>query len=331
MKNINRPLIPRLILLALVVITFSLLNPSYRGWGNVYTVFESFAYIGLIALGLGIVMIAGELDLSVGSMAAVSGILAIQLIKWGIAVSVIVPTIIALVFGLSQGYIIGRLRMNSVVFTIGISIALRGLAYIISGEQSAVLPLESINVVDLVSFRIGIFSPFSIMTITIMILLYILMRFSRRGREIYAIGGGRSEALAAGVSPTKAMSIAFAICAGCAGLAGALVSLKSGSASPAAHSDIMLYAITGILIADFSISGGTGSIPGLFLGVITLISLTAGLSSLQIPKDIQNFAIGSLLVLVIIVDLLSRSEQFNAFIRSFRKPKVSQNSSKLSK
>ncbi len=326
MKNATRPLVPRLALFLLVVTVFSLLNHRYMSWGSLYAVFESFAFVGLIALGLGPVMIAGELDLSVGSVAAVAGILAIQLIGFGMVVSVAVPTLLALAFGFAQGYLIGRTRMNSVVFTIGISIALRGLAYVMSNEESAVLPIEQIGVADLVSHRIGVFSPFSIGTLAIMVALALFLRLARQGREIYAIGGGRSEALAAGVSATRPISLAFAICAGCAGLAGALVSLKSGSANPAAHSDVMLLAVTGVLIADFGITGGTGSIPGLFLGVITLISLTTGLSSLQIPKDIQNFATGLLLVIVVIIDLLSRSTWFGRLRAALLRTKRQQGS-----
>lgn len=319
-KPTNRPLLPRILLFVLILVVFSILSPSYRNLGNVYSIFEAFAFTGLIALGLGVVMVAGELDLSVGSVAAIAGILAIQWIEWGVITSVIITTFLALVFGLLQGYLIGRLRINSVVFTIGISMALRGLAFVISKETSAVIPIQYINVVDLITYRIGVFSPFSLTTIAVAVALGLLLRLSRRGREIYAIGGGRSEAISAGISLPKTFSLAFMICAGCAGLAGALVSIKSGSANPAAHNDIMFIAITGVLIADFGISGGTGTIPGLFLGVITLTMLTTGLSSLQVPKDIQNFAIGTLLVLVIIIDFSIRSAWFNALQERLRPP-----------
>src|SRR5439155_1071297 len=182
-------------LLALAVYTFfSATDEHYRGVHNLYPLLNGFALTGLVALGLGVTMIAGELDLSVGSMAAVAGIIAIYLSGWGVVPCLAVAVAVGAAFGALQGAVIAKLRINSLVFTIGTLIALRGVAFVISHEHSVLVNLNDLSISDSVIRKLWIFSPLSLTAIAAFVVVGLLMAFAKRGREIYAIGGGRNEA-----------------------------------------------------------------------------------------------------------------------------------------
>jgi ribose/xylose/arabinose/galactoside ABC-type transport system permease subunit len=295
--------------LALGVYTvFASTDSNYRTVDNLYAMIEGMALLGLVAMGLAVTMIAGELDFSVGSVAAVSGILAIRFADYGLVPALLVATVPAVIFGATQGFLIARLRINSLVFTIGTMIAVRGLAYIVSNEKSWTLPLAQLDLSDLVVLRIGIFSPFSLTTIGVFLVLAVVLGALRQGREIYAVGGGRSESVGAGISTTRPLILAFALSAGLSALAGALSSLKSGSATPYGFEGIMLAAVTAALIGGVSLYGGRGSVFGIALGVVTLRLLISGMSSRGAPYYLETFATGILLIVFLAFEWLTGTE-----------------------
>ena len=152
---------------------------------------------------MGITIIAGELDLSVGSVAAVSGIIAVSLVEdIGLVPAVLASALAGLVFGAAQGYLVHRLKVHSLVLTLGSLIALRGLAFMISGENT--VAMENLDIAFTVRTQLGLFSPFSLVTILVFALVGFFLLYTRFGREIFAVGGGRNEAAAAGVPPGAA-------------------------------------------------------------------------------------------------------------------------------
>ena len=128
---------PRFLLAAIVLAAVSLYNFNFLTESNIFTVMEGFAFVGLVALGVGITIIAGEFDLSVGSLAAVAGILALQMSGLPLVLAVLV-TVITGIFGAVQGFLIDKLGISSLVFTVGTLIGLRGLAFILSDEKTVI-------------------------------------------------------------------------------------------------------------------------------------------------------------------------------------------------
>jgi ribose/xylose/arabinose/galactoside ABC-type transport system permease subunit len=298
----------RLILLALVWLSFAVTTEQYRSFDNLYAMLEGFALLGLVALGVAVTMIAGELDLSVASVAAVAGIIAVQFSELGLVLCVLVATICGLVFGAAQGWIIARTGINSMVFTIATLIGIRGVAHLLASSPK-LLPLERIDISDTIVERYWIFSPFSLTTIAMMVLVGFFLAYTAWGREIYAIGGGRHESAGAGVSQTRAMILAFAICSGCAAMAGALAALKSASAAPFAYEPLLLSAVTAALVGGISLYGGRGNIFSLAVGVLTLRFLISGFSARGAPTYIESLATGLLLLGVLVVEFSTESRQ----------------------
>ncbi len=305
------------VLLALAVYAaFAIVQPGFGRVSNLNTILDGFAFAGLAALGIGITIIAGELDLSIGSMAAVAGVVAVQFAELGLILATLVAVLVGTIFGILQGIAIVRLKINSLVFTIGTLIALRGLAFILSGEQTIVVP--DLAIADAIRTQLGIFSPFSLVTIVMFVLVGSFMAYHRWGREIYAIGGGREEAQAAGISLYRPMAIAFGIAGGLAALAGALVSIKSGSASPNGFETLLLPAATAALIGGTSLTGGKGSAFRIAVGAVTIRFIVSGLSLRGAPFYVESLALGVLLVLVIMFELGFETPQAKERLRRRR-------------
>jgi len=296
----------RIALMIAVYLTFATQIPSYYSVPGVAALLDAAVLAGIIAIGVGLTMIAGEMDLSVGSMAAFAGILSIKFYAFGMIPAFLLVIAVCATLGAIQGYCIYRLNISSMVFTIGTLIALRGLTLVVSEEKTALIPFENIAQTDILSAKVFIFS---IPSLTLLALFLAVDVFSRRtlwGREVFAIGGGRSEARAAGVSMRRPIVMIFALSAALAGLAGALMSIKTGSASPLGFEAVLLEAVTACLIGGIALSGGRGSILGILIGLFTIRFLVSGIAALGAPFWMQSLATGALLIFVIIAEAVIR-------------------------
>ena len=288
-----------------VYLVFARELPSYYSIGGIAALLDGAVLTGLVAAGIGTTMLAGEFDLSVGSMAATAGVIGIKIFGLGVLPAVLAATVAAGAFGALQGLLIGLLGINSLVFTIGTLIGLRGIALILANENTVTVPIERLSDIDVVSARVlGVFSPLSMLLLAVFVLVGLFLGFTRWGREIYAVGGGRNEARAAGVPVLRPLVIAFTLSGSLAGLGGALLSMRSGSASPLGFETVLLSAVTTCLIGGIALAGGRGNIVGIAIGLFTLRFFITGVASLGAPYWLQNLATGALLILVIAVQVL---------------------------
>lgn len=292
----------RLVLLGAVWIAFPVLNPGFASWDAVFSVLQGAALLGLIAIGLGVAMIAGELDLSVASVAAVSGIFAVKFIGFGLVPAILLASAISAGFGAVQGFCIARLKISSLVFTIGTLFALRGVANLLTNSQSVLMPIDKLNLSDELIKRLFVFSPFSMVTIVVVVMAGAGLALTRWGRELYAIGGARRESAAAGVPQRRPIVLAFTVSGFTAGLAGALAGVVAGSGSAQAYSNYLLLGVTAALVGGIGLYGGTGTMMNIALGTLILQSFIAGLVDQNASQDIQQLATGGLLLLVIVVE-----------------------------
>jgi ribose/xylose/arabinose/galactoside ABC-type transport system permease subunit len=247
-------------------------------------------------------MIAGELDLSVASMAAVAGVVAIHASQYGLVVALLAGTATGLVLGLIQGWAIARLGINSLVFTVGTLILLRGLAYILSDDSPIVM--HDFEVSDPFHVRIGVFSLASIIAIVVVVGIGVFLAVTRPGRNIYAIGGARTEAIAAGVPPRRSLVVSFGISGACAALAGTMSCLKGGSAAPEGFPELMLLAVSAALIGGVGLYGGVGNLWHVLIGVGIAGAITVGMSTIAGPSYLRNLVLGSLLIILLLADFV---------------------------
>lgn len=299
-----------LIVLVATWIVIAMLNPRFAGTSSIFGVMQGFSLVGLVALGLAVTIIAGELDLSVGSTAALAGVIAILCAPLGTMAAIVLPTLVGVAFGAAQGTVIGRLRINSLVFTIGTLIMVRGLAYLVSGHAPISVPNELITITDpLIAryklFGVNVATLGSVVAIGVFVLTGLFLAYTRWGREVHAIGGARNEAVAAGVPLVRPLAIAFAFSAGCASLAGAMAALRGGTAAPQNYEDVLLSGAAAALLGGISLYGGRGTAVNVALGVGILAVINAGLAPLGTPASVIQLVTGALLLTVVGLEFLA--------------------------
>jgi ribose transport system permease protein len=283
-----------------VIVVLTIIAPTFRGDAAIYATLERFLLLGIATAGIAVTMIAGELDLSVGSTAVLSGVIAIQLSPWGLIPSVAVATLCGAVLGAAQGWVIARTGINSLVLTVGTLILFRGAAWI--AANGAPISVKDFDITDPLLLRVWVVSPLSATAIVVLVVIGVFLAWSKWGREIVAIGGARTEALAAGVPLRRPMVIAFAISGTCGALAGALSSMKGGSVTPDSYSDLVLSCVAAALIGGISLYGGRGDMINIALGILIIAVLTSGLSALGMQSFVSELITGTLLLAVIVID-----------------------------
>ncbi len=286
-----------LVVLAGLWLIFALTTNTFRSDAGLYSVLLGFGLLGIVTAGMAVTMVAGELDLSIAALAGVGGAVAVRCSVLGLWPAVLIAAVATCAFGALQGWLIARLRISSLIITVGSLILVGGLTFVITDgtpigvhDTRMALPLYE---------RWWVFSPDILVGIAILAAIALFLATTRFGRELYAIGGARQEALAAGVARLRPLIIAFAISGFCGGLAGALASMKAGSAQPAPFGNLLLSAVLAALIGGISLYGGRGTMLHVTLGVAIISLLSAGLNLFG-AKDYAIQLITGLLLLVVV-------------------------------
>jgi ribose/xylose/arabinose/galactoside ABC-type transport system permease subunit len=187
---------------------------------------------------------------------------------------------------------------------------LRGVALFAADEKTVML--TDFDIPDFIQTKVAVFfSPASILVILVFIVVGLFMSYTRYGREIYAIGGARKEALASGVNLKRPMMIVFAISGFCAGVGGAIIGLRSGTAQPLGLQYLLLAATVAAFIGGVSIHGGKGGVIGAVVGTLTVNFLNTGLVFNVTPAYVVQIYLGVLLLVVIIFQTMSRLYEQN--------------------
>ncbi len=285
---------------------FAATNDLFMTHNTTFAIMERFAVLGLVALALTLCIIAGEIDLSIGSNAALTAVIVVRFNdSLGTFPALGVGLVIATTIGIIQGYFIAYLRVRAIVLTVGTLMLLRGVALLAADEKTVML--TDFDVPDFIQTKmLGYFSPASLLVIAVYVIVGIFITYTKYGREIYAVGGARKEALAAGVNLKRPMIIVFAISGFCAGLGGAIIGLRSGTAQALGLQYLLLSGTVAAFIGGVSILGGKGGVVGAAIGTLTVNFLDTGLVFNVTPAYQAEMYLGVLLIIVIMFQTGSR-------------------------
>ncbi len=291
-------------ILAVMVATMALLPvvTSYTvRTANVYDILQNFSSYGLVALALGITIMAGEFDLSVSSMYLLGGMVAVLTGNGSPLAGVLAALGAAVVVGCVQGGLISYFRLNSMPVTLGGYLVVLGLTYILGHSKS--VSYENYDVGLRLDKPIAqVFSIRSLIALGIFVLAALALRYLRVGRDIRAIGGDRRAARVAGVRVDRLLIFVFTVSAVGAALPGALLSYSLATASPTNIGfDVLTFSATAALLGGVSLSGGRGSPVGIAAGVLSLSVLQEILSIVRSPDYVSSLITGGLLVAVTIL------------------------------
>jgi len=306
-RIVDNPDLSFAVLLALMVYGyFAATNDLFMTNDTTFAIMERFAVLGLVALALTLCIIAGEIDLSIGSNAALTAVIVVRFNdQLGTFTALAIGLVISTTIGIIQGYFVAYLRVRAIVLTVGTLMLLRGVALFAAQEKTVML--TEFDVPDFIQTKmLEYFSPASLLVIAVFILVGIFMAYTKYGREIYAVGGARKEALAAGVNLKRPMIIVFSISGFCAGLGGAIIGLRSGTAQALGLQYLLLAGTVAAFIGGVSILGGKGGVIGAAIGTLTVNFLNTGLVFNVTPAYQVQLYLGILLIIVIMFQTGSR-------------------------
>lgn len=260
------------------------------------------ALIGLVALGLTAVILMGELDLSVASTLAVSGVIMTTVAnQTNIAIGILAALAASVVISLVNAYFVAIVGLNSFIATLGMLFALRGLALVLSDEQ----PVKLENTEFGIAFGqplIGPLTPRILIFFAVFIAIQIFVSRVKAGREFLAVGGNRQAAYDAGIPVKRRIFTGFIISGGVAALAGVVNSLERTAADPTAGSTVLLASFAAAIIGGNYLKGGKGSIIGTLIGAASLGMLQVALTISGVQVPVQEIFIGGVLLLAVLTD-----------------------------
>ncbi|HEX6467809.1 MAG TPA: hypothetical protein VF069_01840 [Streptosporangiaceae bacterium] len=262
---------------------------------------QGFAQLGLVALGLGLTMIAREFDLSVVGTYALGGMLAVQTGKSSAVLGVLVAVGAGAAIGAVQGGLIARLRLPSLPVTLGTYIALLGLTSAMSGGLSKTYTnsgaTEWVDRTVLV-----VFSPRSLGTLAAFVIAALVLGGTKLGRELRAIGGDRRAARVAGVRVERALVGLFTVSGALAALGGALLSYSYASANPNQGLQPLILSAVAVLLGGVSLAGGRGLPIGLLAGALSVAFIAQIVAITALPDYSTELLYAALLMVVVAID-----------------------------
>jgi len=293
-----------IIALVVLVLIIGLQDPNFFRYQNLLAIGTSITVFGVLAIVQTLVILLGGLDISVGSMAGLTSVITAMVFTAtassfaGIGVALIV----GLLCGFVNGVIIVYGRVNAVIATLATLAAYKGLAQILSGGRSqgytggdAIFTALGRGTLGGIPVLIYIFALLAIVT-------FLVLKYTDIGRNIYAIGGNPTAARLSGINLNRYIIGVYAIVGMAAGLAGVLLTARTGSGQPVSGSEgLELDAITAAALGGAALTGGKGSVAGTVLAVVLLGVLSNGLTVLGVNTFWQNVAKGALLVVAVVI------------------------------
>ncbi len=306
-------------LLAFVLAVFSLTVPNFFQIGIFANIVEQSTFVGVMAIGLAIVIIAGHMDLSVESVAALSAmVVSILFCTHGIGlgltltpewlvvpVSLVIALVVGGILGAMNGWLVVKLKMNAFIVTLASYIWVRGLVVAISGGRSAqglAAPLRSMGIetfiyIPLIAWiAIGCFALFSA-----------VMARTPFGRHITMIGGNAVATFRAGIKVDRLVLISFVIAGAIAGLAGWLLAIRTSGATANLGVGMLFNAFAAVVIGGVSLKGGVGKLPGVYAGVLLLSSIHTAINLMGLPAHYTQVILGALVLAAVLLDTVKLS------------------------
>ena len=294
------------IVMLLVIMYFSYRSARFSTPENLLTILVAAAPFALIALGQTLVVLTGGIDLSVGSVIAVSAMASAATAKANpgqVWMTVLVAMVVGLAVGSVNGILVSRINVPPFIATLGTLTAGSGLAYVIGGGAPINgLPAEFGSIAN--TKIMGLQIPVLVMIIGIVVLAVVMKR-TTYGMRVYAVGGNRSAAEIAGINAKNVLFSVYAFSGLLAGISGVMLASRVISGPPNLGQGYELDAIAAVVIGGASLMGGRGTVWGTVLGLFMIQTLNNGLDILVVPAYWQDVIKGVLIVAAVAVDVWS--------------------------
>jgi ribose transport system permease protein len=308
LRNLMKKELGTFLLLVILCVVVALLNPRFLSPANLQNMARLIGAYGIFSIGLGIVIITGGIDLSVGSVFALLGVLlSMMLTEWGwpSALAVLAVVGVATALGGLHGVLITKIHIQPFIVTLCGLLFYRGLArFIASDETKGFGSAEGFETLRNLATGsvLGIPTPFVLLVIISVVMWFVLHR-SVYGRYLFTVGRNDMAARYSGINADKIVASAYIINGVLAGIAGIVFAFYTNSVSPSSHGNFFeLYGIAAAVLGGCSLRGGEGSIVGILIGTALLQVLQNLVNLLGIPSSLNFAVMGAVILVGVIAD-----------------------------
>jgi ribose transport system permease protein len=301
-----------------MIVIMSVASPYFLKQDNLFNILRGMSTIGIMAIGQTMVIITGGIDLSVGSLMAVTSMLTARLITvygQNALLAVICGLIFGLLLGTASGLVITRLKINPFITTLGMLSIGRGLTYLLAtgvkGSVASNIPMQNASIIFLGSGYLGLI-PFSVVLLLLLVILAtVFLKRTVPGRYIYAVGSNERSARLSGVPVNKVRVFVYAISGFFCALAGIILTGRLSTAATNIGVGNELDVIAAVVIGGASLQGGEGTVTGAIIGATIMAIVRNAFVLLHIPNHFQTITIGIVIILAVGLDQLLKGKLKN--------------------
>ena len=290
----------------LIGVYFSIESPFFLTWSNALTVGATTAALGVMAVAQTFLIVSGGIDVSVGSVVAISSVSLATMLEHGFGFwpAALLAVGLGAVVGLINALLVVVLTINPLITTLGTLSIFQGLALALTGGQTQVVNKPELSF-------IGIGKVFWLPTPLVIFFVIFLMaviveRYTAWGRSVYAIGGNPEAARLSGLHVRSTQTLLYVLTGASGGLAGVLVTAQLAAASPQVGSTYLLSVVTAVILGGASLAGGRGTVIGTLVAVAILGMLSDGFALLLWSSSAQTIALGVALIVAVLLDQTTR-------------------------
>ena len=295
------------VLLIVLCVIVSLINPNFLLIINLQNLARQIGAFGIFSIGLGLVIITGGIELSVGSMMALLGVLLSMMLTeyhFGVPLTILVCIALAMVLDLGHGLLITRLNMQPFIVTLCGLLFYRGLARFITKDETKGFGATGYNTLRYLANGnpFGIPMPF-VLLIIIALITWVVLHRSVYGRYLFATGRNSEAARYAGIDTNRIITVTYVISGALTGISAIIFAFYTNSVSPANHGNAYeLYGIAAAVLGGCSLRGGEGSVIGILIGTALLQVLRNLVNLLGIPSSLDFAVMGAVILLGVMAD-----------------------------
>ena len=288
----------------IMCLIFSLASPYFLSLNNFLNIGLYGSIMGIAAVGMTLVLLTGNIDVSIGSVMGLTGVTMATLLQRNVPlpVAIIIGLSIGAFGGFVNGIFVTRLRINSLIVTLSTMAILRGLAFVLCGGLSIVITDVGFRWFGR-DYVLNIPVSLLLMVIFYIVFAYILKN-TKFGRRVYAVGGNSRASYLSGINIKHVQVWVFTISGLAAAVGGFLMAAQTGSGLPQAGTGLELDVIAAAVLGGTSLSGGKGKIVGTLLGVMIMSTLSNGMVLMNVPSFYQQIAKGCVLLIAVFLDSL---------------------------
>jgi ribose/xylose/arabinose/galactoside ABC-type transport system permease subunit len=311
-----------IIIIAICVIT-AVVNPRFLRIQNLINIFQQISILGIVACGIGMLLVAGQIDISVGTQVSLMGVILAMVIQgmlglpdgnvpaWQAALAVpmaiVVTLVVGFLLGLLNGIVVIKSRASSFIITLGFQVVYSGAALLTSRGASYMLfgrfeLLGRGRILGVIPIPILFF-------IGMVMITYVVLKYLRYGRFLYAIGGNRKAAFVSGINTNRITLIAFVVVGLCNALAALILISRVGSALATTGDSYALDALAAVIVGGVSIAGGKGTALNIFLGVLLVGLISNALIIMNVNPYVRQVVLGLIIIVAVTIGQLTSDRE----------------------